>query len=122
MMKISELRNWARREGIPNFSRMKKSELMEEWENFQPEEPLKIQWRRKIKKTKTKKKSKNPMDWDVPFFLKILKPTIVKVKKTKIPKVISQQKGCLVGISERCGRQMAKKKIQFYVEKNEKTN
>ena len=92
MMKISELRNWAREEGIPSFSKLKKTELMEEWENAQPEEPLKIQWKRKIKKNKNQKKSKNSMDWDVPFSLQILKPTTVQVKKKEIPKLITQQK------------------------------
>ena len=68
MMKISDLRNWAREEEIPNFSRMNKQELMEEWENSQPEEPLKIQWQRKARKKKKKEKEKNPLDWKVPFF------------------------------------------------------
>ena len=41
-MKISDLRNWAREEGLPGFSKMTKDELMKEWENSQPDEPMKI--------------------------------------------------------------------------------
>ena len=92
MMKISDLRNWAREEGIPNFSRMNKRELMDEWENFQPEEPLKIQWKKKARQKKEKEKEKKAF-WAKPFVdFQILKPTIVKVAKSEIPKVISQQK------------------------------
>ena len=46
-MNSRELKNWAREEGIVGFSRMSKAELMELWEESQPERPRKHHFFRK---------------------------------------------------------------------------
>ena len=60
-MKISDLRNWAREEGLPGFSKMTKDELMKEWENSQPDEPMKIYWQ--SKKSQKEEEEKRKIHW-----------------------------------------------------------
>ena len=93
MLKLSDLRNWAREEGISNFSRMSKQELMEEWENSQPEEPIKISWQpQKKKKIPMKLKTKNPLNWqNEKIKIPILRPTVVEIKKKELPKILTKQ-------------------------------
>ena len=55
MPRIVDLRNWAREEGIVGFSKMSKQELLEEWENSQPDEPMKFSWQPKKKRGVKKK-------------------------------------------------------------------
>ena len=56
-MNSRELKNWAREEGIVGFSRMSKAELMELWEESQPERPRKHHFFRK------KPAHENPLNW-----------------------------------------------------------
>ena len=41
MKTLKELKEWARKEGIMGFSRMRKPELLDLWQESQPEQPLK---------------------------------------------------------------------------------
>ena len=52
MVTLKFLRNWARENGVIGFSRMRKDELLELWEESQPEEPRKIYYSREMKKKK----------------------------------------------------------------------
>ena len=52
---MKELKDWARKEGIKGFSRMRKAKLLELWEESQPEEPRKIIYYSQQPKPKLKK-------------------------------------------------------------------
>ena len=54
MKTLKELKDWARKEGIIGFSRMRKAELLDLWEESQPGEPLKVLYGRKLQKKKKK--------------------------------------------------------------------
>ena len=52
MVTLKFLKAWARKEGVKGYSQMRKAELLELWEESQPEEPRKIYYSRELKKKK----------------------------------------------------------------------
>ena len=90
-MNSRELKNWACEEGIVGFSRMSKAELIELWEESQPERPRKKGAIPQNKAPRGKNKKDSPLNWKNK---KISAPILVPERKDfpsrKIPSAIKQ--------------------------------
>ena len=83
-MKKKELKECAKEEGIKGYPKMSKAELLELWEESQPEVPRKIYY--SLHKQPSPPAPDFIINEKVKFEAPILKPEIIKIKNKKFQK------------------------------------